>query len=164
MSLLRGSDWENNRFCPWELLVVFLLSILILCSSRKHLVRPVVACRDDAAEFDVVEAKVRCAMRAACVTVRFLEAVAKHRLGADMARVEKMGYGDVGGVELCAAGDFSCHSRCDLAALGPATNDILHRVSQLATIRCVGTLPRMRLGYSTNSIFAYELGVLGLSR
>jgi len=56
--LLRGSDWENNRFCPWELLVVFLLSILILCNSRKHLVRPVVACRDDAAEFDVVEAKV----------------------------------------------------------------------------------------------------------
>ena len=72
-------------------------------------------------------------MRAAGVTVRFLEAVAKHRLGADMARVERIGYGDVGGVELCAAGDFSCHSRCDLAALGPATNDMVEETIRLTS-------------------------------
>ena len=49
----------------------------------------------------MVEAKVRCAMRTAGLVVRFLEAVARHRLGADMASVERLGYGDVGGVRLC---------------------------------------------------------------
>ena len=83
--MLRGVDCENVRVCPRKLLAFFPAPICALCNSFKHVVLSAVAFRDDANEFRALEAKARWDMVAMHVFFRFLVAVAKHLLGADMS-------------------------------------------------------------------------------
>jgi hypothetical protein len=80
--LLRDADCEKSLVCPWQLPAAFPDPFRMVCSSRRHVVFPAVAFRDDATGLDVLEANVRYVMRAARELWIFLVAVAIHLVGA----------------------------------------------------------------------------------
>ena len=87
MSAFRDVDCAKVRVWPWLLLATFPLPFCGLCNSLRHVVFRAVAFRGDASEFNALDTKVRCEMRAAGAFFKFLVAVAKHLLGADISIV-----------------------------------------------------------------------------
>jgi hypothetical protein len=75
------------RVWPRKLPAAFPTPVCVLCSSLKHVVFGARILRADADEFVVLEAKARCETVATDGFLRLLVAVAKHRLGVDMAIV-----------------------------------------------------------------------------